>query len=128
MAVQSEPGDRTAKAGLMLLEKGQALSKAEKWLACIRDTRENFKGGLTAQIADAYYGKNVTVLQVAEALNYEKQTINRYRDKFVTYLALLAANRGLIDVEGVLRCELREEPGGWYKGKKQGRRGEYTVQ
>ena len=119
--VQSEPGDRTAKAGLILLEKGQALDTAEKWLICIRDTRENFRGRLAAEIAAEYYGKNVTVLQVAEKLNYERQTINRYRDHFVSYLALLAASRGLIHMEGTL--EQRAEAG-WCEAQRKRRRRE----
>lgn len=98
-AVKGVPGDRTARAGLMLLEKELALERAEEWLACILETRQHFAGTLTAQVAEMYYGKGVTVLQVAEALHYEKQTINRYRDRFVSFLALLAASRGLIDVE-----------------------------
>jgi len=110
MAVQSGPGDRTAAAGLRLLEKGRALENAEAWLACIRETREHFRGSLTLQIAEAYYGKGVTVLQAAEHLNYEKQTINRYRDRIVTCLALLAASRGLIDMDQALRDS---EPGSW---------------
>jgi hypothetical protein len=115
LAVQSGPGDRTARAGLMLLERDQALENAEKWLVCIRETSEHFKGSLTGQIAEAYYGKRVTVLQVAEALNYEKQTINRYRDRFVTFLALLAANRGLIDMEMVLAAEPRGDDRKWQR-------------
>jgi hypothetical protein len=49
-------------------------------------------------MAGRYYGQNTTVLSVAEAMFVDKQTVNRYRDRYVAYLALAAACEGLIDM------------------------------
>ena len=90
------PGDRTGKTAVLLCEKAQDIAEQEQWLLCIRLTREYFRGSVTGQVADQYYGRNVTILQVAEQMHYDKQSINRYRDRYVSFLALLASSRGLI--------------------------------
>ena len=99
------PGDRTAGCAIRLGEKSRSVQQAERWLDCIRDTRTHFAGTTDALVADTYYGSGQTILQAADALHYEKQTINRYRDRYVTFLALLAASRGLIDMDKARETE-----------------------
>ncbi|NLG57616.1 MAG: hypothetical protein GX540_04320 [Clostridiales bacterium] len=92
------PGDRTGRAALLLSETGGSYCRQLCWLACMDRTREHFDGGPEGRMAALYYGTKRTMLEVADRMHYDRQTIYRYRDRYVTYLALLAAGKGLISL------------------------------
>lgn len=88
--------DRTARSALILAEGDGAYRCRRAWIDCMERVREHFEAGPQGEFAKRYYGKGVTMLQVARAMCYEVQTIYRYRDQYVTYLALVAAGKGLL--------------------------------
>ncbi|MGI6634203.1 MAG: hypothetical protein ACOX7B_03405 [Christensenellales bacterium] len=90
--------DRTADAGIRLATDAGRMAQWQRWMDCINATRRHFEGGAEQDMAGRYYGQNTTVLSVAEAMFVDKQTVNRYRDRYVAYLALAAACEGLIDM------------------------------
>ncbi|NLD52084.1 MAG: hypothetical protein GX650_04230 [Clostridiales bacterium] len=93
---QGSPGDRTGRAALHLAEGDGAYHRQCQWLDCLERTAAQYEGGPEAEFAGLYYGHQRSIIQVAAMMHYDKQTIYRYRDRYVTYLALLAAERGLI--------------------------------
>ena len=88
--------DRTGDTALRRVEKAKKTAELEQWMACIEATRKHFDGRVEGDMAGRYYGMNKTVLAVADEMYVDKQTVNRYRDRYVAYLALLAACKGLI--------------------------------
>lgn len=90
--------DRTGKAGMALAAGWEKQGLYERWLGCIERTERHFAGMPESDMARRYYGQHVTVLAVAEAMYVDRQTVNRYRDRYVTFLALAAACEGLIDL------------------------------
>lgn len=89
-------GDKTAKAATLLMEKREKQQLSKAWLRCIRKAYAHYANSTTLDVVSQYYGSGKTILEVANQLHYDKQTINRYRDRFVAYVALLAASEGLI--------------------------------
>lgn len=96
--------DRTAEAGVRLAGEAAGLARWQRWMDCIRKTERHFAGSVEQEMAGRYYGQNTTVLAVADAMCVDKQTVNRYRDRYVTYLALAAACDGLIDLTRQEAC------------------------
>ena len=92
------PGDRTGRAAVTLAADEGSYSRQLCWLKCMDKTREYFDGSPEGRMAVMYYGMRMTMLEVAERMHYDRQTIYRYRDRYVTYLALLAAGKGLISL------------------------------
>lgn len=87
--------DRTADIAMSLADE----SKWQRWMDCISKTERHFSGSMEQDMARRYYGQNTTVLAVADAMCVDKQTVNRYRDRYVAFLALAAACDGLIDMK-----------------------------
>lgn len=58
-----------------------------------------FAGKPEAQIANAIYVRHVKQKDVAEVMHYDRQSVRRYRDNYVCYCALLAAEKNLIKVQ-----------------------------
>lgn len=88
--------DRVASAGIALAHRASKNAKWQQWMRCIQQAQWHFDGPVELDMANRYYGTNTTVLAVAEDMFVDKQTVNRYRDKYVTYVALCAACDGLI--------------------------------
>lgn len=89
--------DRTAKAGLQLAAENER-DMWLRWVKCIEETERYFEGTPVIDMARRYYGQHVTMIAVAERMYVDKQTAYRYRDRYVTYLAMAAACDGLISL------------------------------
>ncbi len=94
--------DRTAGLALRLAEAKGKQATWQRWNDCISRAQQHFAGMVEGEMALRYYGANTTVMAVAEAMYVDKQTINRYRDRYVSYTALAAACAGLISMDGAM--------------------------
>lgn len=92
----SHTSDRTARVALRLQEPAMAGELAAQWGRVIGQVRGMFSGCSEGLLFERYYGLNITVKQLAEQEHYDRQTINRYREKVVSHCALLAAEKGLL--------------------------------
>lgn len=96
--------DKAAKAGIALAEKDSRMDRYRQWQRCIDRTKLHFAGEPEFDMVLRYYGTNRTIEKVAGEMFVNKQTVNRYRDKVVAYLALLAACEGLISMPETEGC------------------------
>ncbi len=96
--------DRVASMGITLANRASKNERWQQWMRCIQQAQWHFEGSVELDMARRYYGANTTVLAVAEAMFVDKQTVNRYRDKYVTYVALAAACEGLISLGAKEAC------------------------
>lgn len=96
---KGQHGDPTAKKAVALVAASQEVERARRWGLVCDKAFAHFEGTKTGEIALAYYGQKVTILELADTMQIDRQTIRNYRDKFVCVCALYAAEQGLIRME-----------------------------
>lgn len=93
-------GDRTARAAFAIIQAEAELCAALKWAEIFSRLDEIFAGKPEAAVADAIYRQHQKQKDVAGALKLDRQSVRRLRDSYVCYCALLAAEKGLIIIQG----------------------------
>lgn len=97
------PGDPTGRAAERVLRAGERVAEAEAWERVFRilDRAYPPDGDHQRIIRLRYWerrqdGRPHQIEDIAEALHYERQTILRKRDEYLTRLAFEAALAGLL--------------------------------
>lgn len=93
-------GDQVERSALSIIQAEAAMCTALKWAEVFSRLDEIFAGKPEAEVAEAIYQKHKQQNDVAKALHYDRQSIRRYRDVYVCHCALLAAEKGLITIQG----------------------------
>lgn len=75
------------------------LEELERWCELRERVRGHFAERKESILFAAFYGCGQSVNQFARAQNYDRQTVDNYRDKVVSIYLMLAAEAGLIVFE-----------------------------
>lgn len=95
-ASRGSHGDRTAKAALAQDAVSRQLEHEASWMLLVSQVRAIFYGHSEELLFERYYGSDLSIKELAAQSYYDRQTINRYREKVVSHCALLAMQRGLL--------------------------------
>lgn len=93
-------GDQVERAAFAIIQAEADLCTALKWAEVFSRLDEIFAGKPEAEIAEAIYQQGQQQKTVAAAMHYDRQSVRRMRDSYVCHCALLAAERGLITIQG----------------------------
>lgn len=91
--------DPTAVKAMILVRATEEVDKAEAWVQAIRETYEYFNGTNVGLMAASFYGRGITIKALASLMEIDEKTVDRLRDKFVCTCAIMAAARGLVNIE-----------------------------
>lgn len=92
-------GDRVERSALALIQAEAELCTALKWAEVFSRLDEIFAGKPEAEIAEAIYQQRQQQKDVAKKMNYDRQSVRKYRDRYVCHCAILAAEKGLITIQ-----------------------------
>lgn len=97
----SQPGDRTQRAAIKLLEAEKRLDEAEKWVEVFRMLDRAFPWETTAEgVAAGYlYGNGMTQDECCRAMRCSRARLRQLRDNYVGHAALFAADKGLLRIK-----------------------------
>lgn len=96
----SSRGDKLERDVIGLVEAGRALDQALAWERVFGKLDEYFAGRDEARAAALLYDEHLPQSVVAGRMYVDRQTVRRWRDAYVCYAALLAAEAGLIRMGG----------------------------
>ena len=86
---------KVERAALQLVElHGQ---EANKWIEVINSVLNDFKGTEYEKLIDLTYNKQFRVTKIIRMLNLEKSAYYERKNDVIMQIALIAANRGLIE-------------------------------
>lgn len=97
------PGDPTGRAAEKVLRAREKLETEERWARVFERVNmmpETAPGTDAHKVISMLYGGGWTVEETARAMHYERQTIMRRRDEYLTMAAFVAAEEGLTRKEG----------------------------
>lgn len=92
---------RVEQAAIMIVSAEKKLENAWKWEDVFRKMDEIFPADTTNEgfVASLMYGNGMSQEDVCRFTHCTRQTVRRRRDRYITYTALLAADKGLIDMK-----------------------------
>ena len=73
--------------------------KCEKWIECIESTIEKFRGTKKGHLLQKNYFDELSVKQICKELDIGRSTFFDWKNEVVLYMALLAAQKGLIKIK-----------------------------
>lgn len=94
--------NRVQDGVMRVIAAEENLETANRWAFVLTRLSEIFEGTEVAEVADLFYVQKMTEADIAirisakRAQPYTRQTIRRFRDKYVIRAALLAAENGLV--------------------------------
>ena len=96
----SGDGKRLERAVLRVIAAEKALDDAREWLDVMRllDAAFPYPGTVEGEIAHILYEQGKKQAQASLELKCDKHTIQRRRDNYLIYGALIAASKGLIEI------------------------------
>lgn len=92
---KSGHGDPTAQKGIALADG----KESAKWIGAINQTRCWFAGSKESDLLEGYYGKNISIKEMAEKMGVDRRTIQTLRDNIVYRCVMHAIEWGLFKVE-----------------------------
>lgn len=96
----SSTGDRLERSVIALAEARDAYADALSWEHVFRRADRYFEGRDEGRCAELFYRRHKSQQQVAGEMYVDRQTVRRWRDNYVVFCALVAAEYGLITMGG----------------------------
>ncbi len=95
---------RVERAAILIVTAEKALDTAWKWEEVFRRLDDIFPPDKTNEgfVASLLYGNGMSQEDVCRFTHCARQTVRRRRDRYIGYAALLAADKGLIDMKGMV--------------------------
>lgn len=99
-AGKNSHGNRTQRLAIAIAEAEEELQKAQQWADVLRlvDAAFPYPGTQEGEVAHWIYGCWDKIGQVCRIMHCDRETVQRRRDSYVVYAALIAAGKGLIDI------------------------------
>lgn len=94
--------DPAARRALSVIEAEEKLAKAQAWCEIITDTYACFAGTQVAVMALHFFSEEITMKDLSDHMRVDVQTISEWRERFVCTCALIAAERGVLQVGGLV--------------------------
>ena len=90
------PGDPTGRGADRILRARERVEAAEKWERVFALAEEQYPPGSDHhKIISLYYWSGMKIGAIAEQMHYDRQSIMRKRDEFLTWCCFTAAEEGL---------------------------------
>ena len=90
------PGDPTGRGADRIIRARERVEAAEKWERVFTLAEEQFPPGSDHhKIISLRYWSGLRIAEIAEQMHYDRQTIVRKRDEFLTVCCFIAAEEGL---------------------------------
>lgn len=100
-AIRSTGGthDAVAMAAMSVVSAEKRLDDARSWAAAM-DAADDYFGAddIRVKIIRDHYSSMMQDAQISALLGVDRQTVRRYRDEYITILAIIAAEKGLISI------------------------------
>ena len=105
MGNKSKPASsRVEKAAILVASAEEYVQELEKWEDVFKQVDSYFPPDKSSEgfVASLMYGNGMSQEDVCRFTNCARQTVRRQRDRYINYIALLAARRGLIREEDMV--------------------------
>lgn len=112
--VQTPPAAPVEKKAIKIADEKAKREQKEKWVEIVKRVNKIFKGTTELAVAVKMFGRGKTQKQITEELKCDRQKVRYHKDRYITYVAIFAANEGLLRDQLKAFWDRTKQDGEWF--------------